>query len=310
MGHTEDESRPLTVVITGASGLIGGALAPYLAGKGHTVRRLSRRSAPAAGGDLRWRPTDDDLDPAHFDGVDAVIHLAGEPIAGRWTRAKKARILKSRVLGTELLARVLAARPDPPVLVSASGVGYYGHTERTGIPEDAPTGLGFLARVCRDWEAATAPVAAAGGRVVLLRMGAVLSVDGGALAKLLPPARWGLTGPVGGGHQAMPWIGMADVLAIIERALTDPLLAGPVNTVAPGRVTNREFMTTLGQVLGRPAFLPMPAPVVRLLFGEMGRALLLDGADVAPARLRTLGHRWIHPELEDALIHLLRSDEL
>jgi uncharacterized protein (TIGR01777 family) len=308
MGQAEDPDRSLNVVITGAVGLIGGLLVPYLTARGHTVRRLTRQRSDPTRDDLNWQPAEGRLDPSHFDGVDAVVHLAGEPIAGRWTRAKKARIRESRVVGTSLLARTLAARPEPPVLVSASGVGYYGHSEQTGLSEDAPSGRGFLALVCREWEAATSPVSDAGGRVVVLRLGAVLSVQGGALAKLLPPARWGLTGPVGGGSQAMPWIGEDDLIAIIARALSDTCLSGPVNAVAPDRVTNRDFMTTLGRVLGRPSFLPLPRPMVQLLFGEMGRALLLDGADVAPTRLLSLAHRWIHPNLEEALTHLLRSE--
>jgi hypothetical protein len=291
----------MRILVTGASGLVGSALCPALEAAGHAVVRLARS------GPVSWSPTARSIDGAALDGIDAVVHLAGESVAGRWTPARKQRILASRRDGTRFLAETLAALPEPPkVLVSASAIGFYGDRHDELLTEQSPAGTGFLAEVARQWEAATAPAAAAGIRVVTIRTGIVLTRNGGALPAMLPPFRLGLGGPIGSGRQWWSWLALADLVAIYERALADASLAGPVNAVAPGAVTNREFARTLGRVLGRPALLPLPAPAVKLLLGEMGVEMLLAGAHVQPAVLTAAGFAFRFPQLGDALQAVLR----
>lgn len=296
---------PMRVLVSGASGLIGGALVPFLTTGGHDVVRLARGRKRA--GAVSWDPAAGSIDHAGLAGLDAVVHLAGENIAGgRWTVEKKARIRDSRVVGTRLLCEALAALPRPPqVLVAASAIGFYGDRGNDVVDEDSAPGAGFLADVCREWEAATAPAAAAGIRVVNLRFGVVLSGAGGALGTMLPPFRLGLGGPIGGGRQFMSWIAIDDVLDAILFALATAALSGPVNAVAPGVTTNAELTATLGRVLSRPAVIPVPAFAVRLLFGEMGDELLLSSTRVVPQRLEAAGFRFRFPALEPALRHLL-----
>jgi hypothetical protein len=295
----------MKILVSGASGLIGSTLVPFLTTGGHEVIRLTRGRARA--GTARWDPQSGAIDRDALEGLDAVVHLAGENIStGRWTAEKKARIHDSRVHGTRLLAETLAALRRPPaVLVAASAIGFYGNRGRDVVDEDSAPGAGFLADVCKEWEAATAPAAAHGIRVVTMRFGVVLAGSGGALASLLTPFRLGVGGPVGGGEQYMSWIAIDDAADAIRFALTTPALSGPVNAVAPAPVTNAEFTRTLGAVLSRPAVLPMPAFVVRLLFGEMGDELLLSSTRVAPHRLRAAGFAFRFPVLEPALRHLL-----
>lgn len=297
----------LHVAVTGSGGLIGRALTAFLEAGGHRVTRVVRRS-PAAG-EIRWDPAARGLDPAPFEGVDAVVHLAGENLAaGPWTARRKRRIRESRVHGTGLLARTLAALGRRPrVLVCASAVGIYGSRgDEVLDDESAPAAPGdFLADVVREWEAAAAPARAAGIRVAQPRFGAVLSPAGGALAKMLPPFRLGLGGPVGGGRQWLSWISIDDAIGAIHHALFTEDLAGPFNAVAPAPVTNAELARTLGRVLGRPAALPVPAAVLTALFGEMARATLLASVRAVPRRLERSGYRFRHPALEPALRHLL-----
>jgi uncharacterized protein (TIGR01777 family) len=243
------------------------------------------------------------MDLRSLEAVDAVAHLAGESIgAGRWTAARKMLIRDSRVEGTGRLAAALGALARPPaVVVSASAIGVYGDRGDAVLDEASPPGRGFLADVAREWEAAAAPVAGRGSRLVLARLGIVLSAAGGALRRLLPPFRLGLGGPVGGGRQYMSWIALGDAVAALELALAGGIPAGPVNVVAPAPVTNAEFARTLAGVLGRPALLPVPAAAVRLLLGEMGEALLLAGQRVRPGRLLDAGFVYRHPALESAL---------
>ncbi|MXY16304.1 MAG: TIGR01777 family protein, partial [Acidobacteria bacterium] len=285
---------------------IGAALAPALSADGHQVRRLRR--APAAGPEVTsWNPADGTFAPGALDGIDAVVHLAGENIAGgRWTAARKARIRDSRVDGTHRLCAALAGLDAPPrVLVAASAIGYYGDRGDELLDEAASPGIGFLPEVSRAWEAAAAPAREAGIRVVHLRIGIVLSPAGGALGQMLLPFKLGVGGVLGSGDQYMSWISIGDVVGIVRYALANESLSGPVNAVAPQAVTNREFTRTLGAVLRRPTILPAPAFAMRLALGEMADALLLASTRVDPAALRATAFEFQHPELDGALRHVL-----
>ena len=296
----------MNVLVTGSSGLIGSALVPALAGDGHQVRRLRRGSSPGTDA-ASWNPADGTFASGALDGIDAVVHLAGENIAGgRWTAARKARIRDSRVDGTRRLCEALAALDVPPrVLVAASAIGYYGDRGDELLDESAAPGTGFLPAVSRSWEGAAAPARDAGIRVVHLRIGIVLSPAGGALAQMLLPFRLGVGGVLGSGDQYMSWIALDDVVGVVRHALADESLSGPVNTVAPQAVTNREFTRTLGGVLRRPTILPAPAFALRVALGEMADALLLASTRVDPAALRATTFEFQHPQLDGALRHLL-----
>jgi uncharacterized protein (TIGR01777 family) len=299
--HAEDGGPKLVVAVSGASGLVGRRLCAFLTTGGHRVRRLVR-GASADPDAIRWDPKAGSLDAEALEGVDAVVHLAGESIASRWSEAKRRRILESRVRGTDLLARTLATLRRPPrSFVSASAVGFYGPRGDEPIDEESPSGSGFLAEVCRMWEGATRPAVDAGIRTVHLRIGMVLAADGGALKALLTPFSLGLGGPVGSGRQGMSWIALDDLLAAMLFVIRRPEVSGPVNATAPEPVDNRTFGRTLGRVLRRPALAPLPAPVVKALFGAMGSELLLAGAFVRPARLESAGFRFDFPTLETAL---------
>jgi hypothetical protein len=256
---------------------------------------------------VQWNPEAEEVAMPGLEGMDAVVHLAGENIAtGRWTAEKKAKIRHSRVQGTRVLCETLSRLAEPPkVLVSASAVGYYGDRGEEILREDSLPGMGFLAQVCRDWEAATEPATQRGIRVVHLRLGAVLSPSGGALAKMLGPFKIGVGGVVGSGRQYMSWIAIDDVLGVVHHCLITETLDGPVNAVAPSPMTNREFTRILGRVLGRPALFPLPSFAARLVFGEMADALLLASTRVEPSRLQETGFSFRYPELEGALRHLL-----
>ncbi len=240
-------------------------------------------------------------------GFDAVIHLAGESIVGRWTAAKKRRILESRAQGTGHLAEAAAqASPPPRVFISASAVGFYGNRGDEILREDSPSGEGFAAEICRQWEAATQPAAKAGIRTAQMRFGVVMSADGGALPKMLTPFRLGLGGRLGNGRQWWPWVSVRDVVGAIQHVLHHESLSGPVNTVAPNPVTNAEFTRILASVLKRPALFPMPAFAVRIIFGEMGEELFLGSQRVEPARLAASGYQFQHPDLKNALQEILQ----
>ena len=291
------------VVVTGASGLIGAALTAFLRSGGHRVTTLVRRRPREGWDEAFWDPSAGAVDAAALEGADAVVHLAGENIGGgRWTAARRRSILDSRVRGTELLAHTLAglAHP-PPVLVAASAVGFYGDRGREEVDEDTGPGRGFLADVCRAWEQACAPASEAGLRVVNARFGMVLSASGGALARMLPAFRAGLGGPMGRGEQAVSWVALDDAVGAVLFAISKATVAGPVNVVAPGAVSNRDLARSLGRVLRRPARLPVPGPAIRLAFGAMGDELLLAGARVRPGRLQAAGFTFLYPALEAAL---------
>lgn len=298
-------SRPMNVVVSGSSGLVGSALVPFLTAGGHAVRRLVRDGGAAS--DIGWRPERGEFDARPLDGVDAVIHLAGDSIAdGRWNAAKKQRIRDSRVVGTQLLARGLAGlAKKPKVLVCASAIGFYGTRGDEWLDEQSPLGSGFLADVCREWEAAAQPAVDAGIRVVQLRFGVILSASGGALKKMLPPFKLGVGGRIGSGRQWMSFIALDDVLGAVAKALQTESLRGPVNVVAPAPVTNDEFTRTLGRVLGRATPFPMPSFAARLVFGEMADELLLSSQRVLPKKLQAAGYPFGYPTLEAALRHLL-----
>ena len=299
----------MLVAVTGSTGLIGAALVPRLAGAGHGVVRLVRGAPRPALAErlVRWDPDTGGIEPSGLDGVDAVVHLAGESVAGgRWTAAKKRRIRESRVPATRALCETLAQLREPPrVLVAASATGYYGDRGDQVLREESAPGASFLAGVCREWEAAAEPAARRGIRVVHLRIGIVLSPQGGALAALLPPFRLGAGGPVGSGAQWMSWIGLDDTAGAVLHALVNDAVTGPVNVVAPAPVTNREFARTLGRVLRRPAILPLPAFAARLLLGQMADELLLASARVLPARLQATGFAFRDATLEGALRRIL-----
>ncbi len=293
----------MKVLVSGSTGLIGSALVRGLSADGHAITPVVRPSAKGRPDGVLWDPEAGTLDINGLEGHDAVVHLAGENIAGdRWTPERKARIRDSRVGGTRLLCDSLRRLDRPPrVLVCASATGYYGNRGREVLREESPPGEGFLAEVCREWEAATEGAARKGVRVVNLRIGMVLSPEGGALAKMLPAFRAGAGGRIGNGEQYMSWIALPDLVGVIRHALSSASLDGPVNAVAPQPVTNREFTKTLGRVLGRPTVALLPAFAARLLFGEMAEELLLSGARVEPAKLLSSGYRFLHPELEGAL---------
>ncbi len=289
----------MRVAISGASGFIGSAVAGRLEAGGHQVTRLVRGTPRA--GEIHWIPAGE-LDPRPFEGFDAVIHLAGESISGRWTAARKARILNSRVQGTLTIAATLARlRQKPRVLVSASAIGYYGPREEEILDETSSPGSDFLSEVARQWESATEAAARAGIRVLLLRFGVVLGAGGGALARMLPPFKMGVGGRIGSGQQWMSWIALEDAAGAVEYALTNEALRGAVNVVAPNPVRNSEFTQTLGEALHRPTVFPMPAFAVKLAFGEMGTTLLLGSQRVLPKKLEASGFQFKYPELKAAL---------
>jgi len=293
----------MKIVMTGSSGLIGSALLPLLTGEGHQVVRLVRR--PTAPGEEAavWDPDAGKLELSALEQTDAVVHLAGENIgAARWTEERKKHMRESRVRGTRLLSETLARLAVPPrVLVSASAVGFYGSRGDEVLTEESSAGAGYLAEVCKEWEAATDPARQKGIRVVNLRTGMVLSGKGGALTAMLPAFRMGAGGKVGDGRQFVSWIALDDLTRAISHALTHQSLSGPVNAVSPNPVRNLEFTETLGKVLGRPTFLSMPAPFVRLIFGEMADALLLASQHTQPTRLLGSGFAFRFPDLEAAL---------
>lgn len=291
----------MVIAVSGSSGLIGSALTGALEARGHTIKRLVRR--PARGSDeISWDPAREQLDARALEGVDAVIHLAGENLARRWTAGARDRIRSSRVNGTTMLARALAAMPTKPrVMLSASAVGIYGNRGDEILDESSTLGNDFLASVCKDWEGATAPAADAGIRVVHLRTGVVLSRREGVLAKMLLPFRLGLGGRLGDGRQWMSWIALTDLVAALAFLLRAEPVSGAVNLVAPNPVMNAEFARTLAHVLGRPAVFPVPRFALTLLFGQMAEDTILSSQRVRAGRLLDNGFKFKLPTLDEAL---------
>ncbi|PTL36379.1 TIGR01777 family protein [Candidatus Methylomirabilis limnetica] len=297
----------LHILVTGSTGFVGSALVPFLAAGGHRVTRLVRATPEHGIAEVQWDPEAGVMDIARLEGLDAVVHLAGENIAtGRWTAEKKAKIRDSRVGGTRLLCDSLAGLKQPPkVMVCASAIGYYGDRGDELLTEESAPGTGFLAGVCCEWEAEAKPAVQKGIRVVHPRFGMVLSGAGGALAKLLPPFRMGLGGVLGTGRQYISWIALDDLLGVIAHALATEALQGPVNAVTPNPVTNQEFTQTLGRLLSRVTLFSMPAVAARLAFGEIADEVLLASQRVQPTRLLATGYRFCYPDLEGALRHSL-----
>ncbi len=310
LGAAHGPVAPMTIAVAGASGLLGRALVPFLRTQGHRVVVLVRR--PARGADeISWDPAAGRLEVAALEGVDAVVNLAGENIgAGRWTAARRQAIASSRLNATRTLVTAMRKLPRTPrVMFNASAVGVYGDTGDGLVTEDTPAATGFLPGVVRDWEQAAREAETLGTRVVLGRFGVVLSPAGGALAKLRPVFALGLGGPVGSGRQWMSWIGIEDAIGAVYHALITPGLSGPVNLVTATPVTNREFAAVLGRVLRRPALLPAPEWMLRLMFGEMADATVLLSTRASAERLRASGYRLRQPELEGALREVLgRAD--
>lgn len=293
----------MRIAVTGSSGLIGSALVPTLRGAGHDVVRMVRR-APRAADERSWNP-DGEPDAAPYEDVDAVVHLAGLGVGEhRWSRRHKRALRQSRVVGTTTLARSLARCDKPPaVLLSGSAIGWYGDTGERAVDESAPVGDTFLAHLCRDWEAATEPAAAAGTRVAMLRSGVVLTSRGGVIGQLLPIFRLGLGGKLGNGRQYVSFISIADEVGAI-RHLLGADVSGPVNLTAPLPVTNAELTRELGAVLRRPARLTVPAAAMRVAVGEMSSEALRSQR-VLPRRLTESGYDFQHPDLASALRAIL-----
>jgi uncharacterized protein (TIGR01777 family) len=297
--------RTMKILVTGSTGLIGSALVPFLTTAGHQVVRMVR-SKPTNGDQIQWDPYSGSLDKSRLEGFDAIVHLSGENIAGRWTAAKKTKLRDSRIKSTRLLSKTLAELQKPPkVLVCASAMGYYGNRSDEMMKEDSPPGRGFLAETVKEWEAQVQPAIKKGIRVVNLRTGVVLSPAGGALKEMLLPFKMGVGGVIGSGEQYFSWIAIDDVVGAIYHCINTESLSGPVNVASPNPVTNREFTKTLGRVLSRPTIFPLPAFAARLVFGEMGEELLLASIRVQPAKLQATGYPFRYPDLEGALRHVL-----
>ena len=297
----------MKILVSGSHGLVGKALTHALTDEGHEVVRLVRRERSVGSPEVEWYPDQGRIDAARLEGIEAAIHLAGDNIAGgRGTARKKRTIRESRVQGTLLLSEALASLSRPPsIVISASAIGIYGNRGDELLTEQSLPGKDFLANVCIDWEAATISATEKGIRTTHARFGVILDAREGALAKMLPPFRAGIGGKIGAGNQWMSWVALDDVVAALKFLLADRTIQGPVNVVAPNPVTNEEFTKTLGRVLSRATFLPMPAFAARLAFGEMADALLLSSQKVEPAVLEDNGFLFTWPTLEPALKHIL-----
>jgi uncharacterized protein (TIGR01777 family) len=293
----------MKILISGSTGMVGSKLYWKLYHQKLELTRLVRSVDKAAGNDIVWDGKHIPADTSRFEGFDAVIHLAGENIAsGRWSEAKKKRIRESRVIPTQNLSKLLSSLKNPPkVWVVASAIGFYGNRAAEVLTESSAAGSGFLADVCKEWEAATLPATQKGIRVVNLRFGIILSATGGALKKMLLPFKLGVGGTLGSGGQFMSWVSLDDVIGVIEKSVADTTLNGPVNVVGPTPVTNAEFTRTLGELLNRPTLLPAPVFALRLAMGEMADALLLASVRVTPKKLQDAGYAFQHPTVAEAL---------
>jgi uncharacterized protein (TIGR01777 family) len=272
--------------------------------KGHTVKRLSR----SKDADVHWDLDAGTIDEDALNDIDVVVHLAGESVAQRWTKSAKARILNSRVQGAKLLIGKIMEQDDPPDYISASGINYYGYQYGAGPTEQFPKGDGFLADVCKQWEGAAQPLINVGIRTVFIRTGLVLSSQGGALKRMLTPFKLGLGGRIGSGKQRMSWIGLPDLVRIYCLAIEDMNTKGPVNAVSPLFESNETFVNLLGELLKRPTVLPMPGPMIRLLFGEMGKETLCSDLGIVPLVLKNKGFEWKYPKLKTCLEACIKGE--
>lgn len=295
-------SKTLRIGITGSSGLVGTGLRKHLIAQEQEFVRLVRRQPNVERGEIYWSPESSEIDSGGLEGVDAVVHLAGENIFGRWTKTKKERIRESRRRGTELLSRTLSELvKKPAVFICVSGVHYYGDTGDRIVDESSPPQGGFLSDVCRIWEDATDAATQAGIRTVRLRLGMVLSARGGALKMMRTPFRLGLGGRLGSGQQYMSWIHIEDLIRVMDFAIRNDQVGGPVNAVSPQPVTNYEFTKTLGRVLHRPTFFCVPGFAAKMALGQMAEEVLLSGPRVVPKKLEERGFDFRYPELSQAL---------
>ncbi len=296
----------MKVLVTGSNGLIGREVIAQLTAAGHYAIRLVRANPDRTRGDVVWDPVSGKIERTRLNGVEAVIHLAGENILGLWTKAKKERVHRSRVAATEYLSEALAGlSPRPVKFVSASAIGYYGSRGDERLDEQSRHGEGFLATLCKEWEDATNLARHAGIHVVNARIGLVLSPRGGVLGSMVRPFRLGLGGPIGTGRHYMSWITIDDVVAGLLHVMEKPGLSGPVNFTAPNPVTNRQFTQTLAAVLRRPAFFPVPSLLLKALPGNMANETMLASARVQPVNLQKSGYIFRHPDLESGLRALL-----
>lgn len=296
----------MKILVSGSSGLIGSALVTQLTSAGHFVARLVRGTPNKDRGDIFWDPVSARIERAKLEKFDAVVHLAGDNIGGLWTQAKRERIHKSRVAATEFLMQTLAGLSNKPrVVVSASGVGFYGSRGDEWLQETSPAGTGWLASLCQEWEAATSCAQSAGIRVVRARIGVVLSPKGGMLASMVKPFKLGLGGTLGGGRQYLSWVCITDLVLALQYALEKESLSGPVNFCSPEPATNREFTKALAHVLDRPALLPIPAFALKALPGNMADEVLLASQRCQPAKLSQHGFKFEYVHIEEALGHLL-----
>ena len=295
------------VLVTGASGMIGRALCELLKSRGYRVRSLTRSKEACREGIFYWNPLTGELDSEALNGVDAIVHLAGESISQRWTPKARERIMKSRVLGTRLLVKAIEQNECRCDLISSSGINFYGSDVGYLPNGNEGSGKGFLSDVCRKWETEAEGIRQNENRLVILRTGVVLNRSGGALARLLPAFQLGLGGRVGSGEQWMSWIALSDLIKIILWSIEGDF-NGTLNAVSPNPVQNNGFVIALGSVLKRPTIFPLPELMVKLIFGAMGSETVLADIGVLPKHLTEAGFVWSCPDIESALIQSLKSD--